>query len=331
MLTTKEYILILGGAGYIGSHVNKELTKKGYCTLVFDNLVNGHKEFVKWGDFIQGDLENIEELRIVFKKYSIKAVMHFAGFAYVGESVIDPQKYYINNLKNTLNLLQVMLEYDVKYIIFSSSCATYGNPQKIPIEENHPQNPINPYGETKLMIEQILKDYSKSYRLKYVSLRYFNAAGADIDCEIGEWHEPETHLIPIALDAAIGKREGVKIFGTDYDTKDGTCIRDYIHVTDLAEAHILALEYLLDAGESEIFNLGNGNGFSVKEIIEKVMKITEHNIKIFPEKRRGGDPAVLIGSSKKACEILLWIPKYNNIEFIIETAWSWHKLLNSIK
>jgi len=205
MITTKECILILGGAGYIGSHVNKELTKKGYGTLVFDNLVNGHKEFIKWGDFIQGDLENIEELRLVFKKYSIKAVMHFAGFAYVGESVVDPQKYYLNNLKNTINLLQVMLEYNVKYIIFSSSCATYGNPLKIPIEENHPQNPINPYGQTKLIIEKILKDYNISYGLKYVSLRYFNAAGADIDCEIGEWHEPETHLIPIALDAAIGK------------------------------------------------------------------------------------------------------------------------------
>ena len=331
MITTKEYILILGGAGYIGSHVNKELTKKGYGTLVFDNLVNGHKEFIKWGDFIQGDLENIEELRLVFKKYSIKAVMHFAGFAYVGESVVDPQKYYLNNLKNTINLLQVMLEYNVKYIIFSSSCATYGNPLKIPIEENHPQNPINPYGQTKLMIEKILKDYSIAYGLKYVSLRYFNAAGADIDCEIGEWHEPETHLIPIALDAAIGKREGVKIFGTDYDTKDGTCIRDYIHVTDLADAHILALEYLMDGGESEIFNLGNGNGFSVKEVIEKAMKITGNNIKIFPEKRRVGDPVVLIGSSKKARETLLWTPKYDNIEFIIETAWGWHKRLNSIK
>jgi len=331
MITTKEYILILGGAGYIGSHVNKELSKKGYYTLVFDNLVNGHKEFIKWGDFIQGDLENIEELRSLFKKHSIKAVMHFAGFAYVGESVVDPQKYYLNNLQSTLNILQVMLENNIKYIIFSSSCATYGNPLKIPIEENHPQNPINPYGQTKLMIEQILKDYSKSYGLKYVSLRYFNAAGADIDCEIGEWHEPETHLIPIALDTAIGKREGVKIFGTDYDTKDGTCIRDYIHVTDLADAHILALEYLMDGGESEIFNLGNGNGFSVKEVIEKVMKITGHNIKIYPEKRRVGDPPVLIGSSKKAREILLWTPKYDNIEYIIETAWSWHKRLNSIK
>lgn len=331
MITTKEYILILGGAGYIGSHVNKELTKKGYDTLVFDNLVNGHKEFIKWGDFIQGDLENIEELRLVFKKYSIKAVMHFAGFAYIGESVVDPQKYYLNNLKNTINLLQVMLEYNVKNIIFSSSCATYGNPLKIPIEENHPQNPINPYGQTKLMIEKILKDYSISYGLKYVSLRYFNAAGADVDCEIGEWHEPETHLIPIALDAAIGKREGVTIFGTDYDTKDGTCIRDYIHVTDLADAHVLALEYLMAGGESEIFNLGNGSGFSVKEVIEKVMKITGYNIKITPEKRRVGDPAVLIGSSKKACDILLWTPKYNNIEYIIETAWGWHKRLNSIK
>ena len=318
-------ILIVGGAGYIGSHLNKEISKQGYETVVFDNLSYGHEDFVKWGIFENGDLGNIEDIRRVFKKYKIDAVMHFAAFTYVGESVEDPQKYYTNNVKNTLNLLRVMLEENVKNFVFSSTCATYGNPVEIPITENHPQNPINPYGRGKLIVEMILKDYSDAYDLKYASLRYFNAAGADPDCEIGEMHDPETHLIPLVLDAASGKREDIKIFGTDYDTPDGTCIRDYIHVTDLADAHILALEYLQKGGKSNVFNLGNGNGFSVKEVIETARKITGKPIKEVEVERRPGDPPILIGSSKKAMEILNWKPKYHDLSKIVDTAWKWHQ------
>ena len=318
-------ILIVGGAGYIGSHLNKEISKKGIKTVIFDNLSYGHRDFIKWGTFEQGDLGNIEDIRSVFRKYPIEAVMHFAAFTYVGESVEDPQKYYMNNVKNTLNLLQVMLEENVKYFVFSSTCATYGNPVEIPITESHPQNPINPYGKGKLMVETILKDYSDAYGLKYASLRYFNAAGADPDGEIGELHDPETHLIPLILDVAAGKREDVKIFGTDYDTSDGTCIRDYIHVTDLAEAHILALEYLQNGGDSNVFNLGNGNGFSVKEVIETAEKITGKDIKAVEADRRPGDPPILVGSSKKAKEMLKWNPKYDELSKIVETAWNWHK------
>ena len=320
-------ILIVGGAGYIGSHLNKVISRRGIETVVFDNLVYGHKDFVKWGTFEKGDLKNIDDIRAVFKKYPIEAVMHFAAFTYVGESVEDPQKYYTNNVKNTLNLLQVMLEENVKYFVFSSTCATYGNPVEIPITENHPQNPINPYGKGKLMVETVLNDYSDAYGLKYASLRYFNAAGADPEGEVGELHNPETHLIPLILDVAAGRREDIKIFGTDYDTPDGTCIRDYIHVTDLAEAHILALEYLQNGGESDFFNLGNGNGFSVKEVIETAEEVTGKDIKAVEAERRAGDPPILVGSSDKAKEKLNWKPKYDELSTIIETAWNWHKKL----
>ena len=240
----KLMILIVGGAGYIGSHVNKMLNLHGFETVVFDNLSYGHRDFVKWGVFEEGDLGEINDLRRVFQKYPITAVMQFAAFTYVGESVEDPQKYYLNNLCNTLNLLEVMLEEKVNYFVFSSTCATYGDPVEIPITEDHPQNPISPYGKGKYMVEQVLEDYSKAYNLRYASLRYFNAAGADPDGEIGELHDPETHLIPLILDVALGNREDIKIFGTDYPTADGTCIRDYIHVLDLADAHIKALEYI---------------------------------------------------------------------------------------
>jgi len=320
-------ILIVGGAGYIGSHINKELYKMGEKTLVFDNLIYGHKEAVKWGKFIEADLNNIDDIKSVFQKYSIKAVMHFAAFAYVGESVTNPKKYYQNNVANTLNLLNIMLEFNVNNFIFSSTCATYGNPIETPITESHPQNPINPYGQSKLMIEKILNDYSNAYNFNYVALRYFNAAGADIDCEIGENHTPETHLIPLVLDAAIGKRENIKIFGTDYDTKDGTAVRDYIHVTDLAQAHILALKYLQKGGNSTIFNLGNGEGYSVSQVIQCARKITEKEIHSIDEPRRDGDPASLIGGAKKAKEILGWKPKYESLEDIISTAWNWHQKL----
>lgn len=324
-------ILIVGGAGYIGSHINKELNKRAYDTIVLDNLIYGHKEAVKWGTFVLADLGNIEQLKLIFSNYPIKAVMHFSAFTYVGESVENPLKYYNNNVKNTLNLLEVMLEYKVNTFIFSSSAATYGVPKESPIPETHPQNPINPYGRTKLMIEHILKDFSKAYNLKYVALRYFNAAGADIDAEIGEWHEPETHIIPLVLDAAIGKREDIKIFGTDYDTPDGTCIRDYIHVTDLADAHILAMEYLMNGGDSQEFNLGNGKGFSVREVIEESKKVTRKNIKVIESERRAGDPPTLVGSSDKAKKILKWKPKYHELSVIIETAWKWHQKLHKVE
>lgn len=318
-------ILIVGGAGYIGSHINKELTKKGFETVVFDSLVKGHQEAVKWGEFFQGDLNNIEDLRQVFSKYKIDAVLHFAAFIEVGESVKDPQKYYQNNVKNTLNLFQVMLENDVKKLIFSSTAATFGNPQYTPIDEKHPQIPINPYGQAKLMVEKILADYDFAYGLKYVALRYFNACGADLDNEIGENHTPESHLIPLILDAAIGKREDIKIFGTDYPTPDGTCVRDYVHVTDLAQAHILALQYLLDGNDSNSFNLGNGKGFSVKEVIDATKKVTGVDFKVTEVERRAGDPPELVADSTKAKQVLKWQPQYADLETIVKSAWAWHQ------
>lgn len=324
-------VLVVGGAGYIGSHVNKLLSKKGYKTVVFDNLVYGHREFLKWGEFVLGDLSNIEQIRLCFRKYKFDAVMHFSAYAYVGESVENPSKYYFNNVSYTLNLLQVMLENGVNNFIFSSTCATYGIPNQIPIPEDHPQNPINPYGWSKLMVEQILKDYGRAYGLKYVIFRYFNAAGADPECEIGEWHEPETHLIPLALKTALGVNDHLKIFGEDYPTPDGTCVRDFIHVDDLAEAHILGLEYLVDTGKSEVFNLGNERGFSVREVVNKVEEITKKRVKTVSWSRREGDPPVLIGSSEKARRILGWIPKYSSIETIIETSWNWEKKMFDVR
>jgi len=317
-------ILIVGGAGYIGSHANKELTKRGYKTLILDNLVYGHESSVKWGTFVQGDLGDKETLRKVFKAYEIEAVMHFAAFAYVGESVTDPAKYYQNNVVNTINLLDVMLESGVKKFIFSSTCATYGDPIEIPITETHPQAPINPYGQSKLMVEKILADYSHAYDLKYVALRYFNAAGADAEGEIGEDHDPETHLIPLVLDVALGKREQINVFGSDYETKDGTAVRDYIHVTDLADAHILALEYLKKGEPSTVFNLGNGLGYSVQEVIDVAKKVTGEEIKTVYAPRREGDPAILIGGAEKAIKVLGWKPRFAKLEQIIETAWKWH-------
>ncbi|MCX7642180.1 MAG: UDP-glucose 4-epimerase GalE [Elusimicrobiales bacterium] len=317
-------ILIVGGAGYIGSHVNKYLAKKNIKTIVFDNLITGHIDFVKWGKFYKGDLANKDDIEKVFKENKIEAVMHFSAFAYVGESVKEPAKYYINNVINTINLLEVMRKYKVKYFIFSSTCATYGNPIKIPIDENHQQNPVNPYGRSKFMIEQILSDYDKAYGIKYINLRYFNAAGADTDCEIGERHEPETHLIPLAIYNAIGLNESLTVFGTDYPTFDGTCIRDYIHVNDLAHAHWLALEYLKSKEISDSFNLGNGNGFSVKQIIDVVEKISKKKLNIIYGTRREGDPPVLVANSDKAKKILNWTPFFTDIFEIVETAYNWH-------
>lgn len=320
-------ILITGGLGYIGCHVNKELDKRGFETVVVDNLVYGHREFARWGTFELCDLSDLEAMKKIFKQYPTEAVMHFAGFTYVGESMDDPQKYYYNNVVNTLNLLNLMMENDVSYFIFSSSCAVYGVPEKVPIPEDHPRNPINPYGKTKLAVENILEDYGRAYDLKYASLRYFNAAGADPDCEIGEWHEPETHLIPIVLEAALGKRDCVEVYGTDYPTYDGTCIRDYIHVTDLADVHILALKHLMDHGQSDVFNLGNGNGFSVKEVINKAREVTGVDIKAVDSQRRAGDPPILVAGSERAKEVLGWEPRYDSLDTILATAWEWSREL----
>ena len=324
-------ILVCGGAGYIGSHINKLLAQKGYDTIVYDNLIYGHREAVKWGKFVEADLCNRTSLDRVFSENKIDAVFHFAAFAYVGESVTEPAKYYFNNVCNTLNLLETMRAHGCDKIIFSSTCATYGIPEKLPITEDMPQNPINPYGATKLMVERIFKDYSTAYGLKYVALRYFNAAGADPDCEIGENHNPETHIIPLVLDAAYGKRPDIKVFGSDYPTRDGTCIRDYIHVADLADAHLLALEYLDKGGESGFFNLGNENGTSVLEVIDSVKRVTGKDFKVTLAPRRPGDPPTLVGSSKRAQEILGWKPKFADIDTITKHAAEWYKKMNGIE
>ena len=318
-------ILVCGGAGYIGSHINKQLHKEGYETVVFDNLVYGHREAVKWGHFVQGDLKNIEDIEKVFQTYQIDAVFHFAAYAYVGESVSEPEKYYYNNVANTLNLLQVMRKYGCNKIIFSSTCATYGEPKQVPITEDMRQNPINPYGATKLMMERIFKDYHTAYGLEFVVLRYFNAAGADPDGEIGESHNPETHIIPLVLDAASGKRADIKVFGTDYDTPDGSCVRDYIHVYDLTTAHLLALHHLEAGKGSDFFNLGNAVGTSVLEVVKSVRKVTGKGFKVVLTDRRPGDPAKLVGSSEKAQKVLGWKPIYGDIDTIVEHAWNWHE------
>jgi UDP-glucose 4-epimerase len=317
-------VLIVGGAGYIGSHVNQLLHRSGYSTFVIDNLCRGHREHVQWGKFIQGDIGNSEFLDHVFTTNKIEAVMHFAAFAYVGESTSYPCIYYENNVSKTLVLLDTMVRHHVNNFIFSSSCATFGNAEYTPIDELHPQHPINPYGYTKLVVEQILKDYDKAYGLKHCIFRYFNASGADPDSRIGEWHNPETHLIPLILDVAAGIRPKIDIFGNNYDTPDGTCIRDYIHVCDLAEAHKRGMEQLCNTEISDNYNLGNGKGYSIREILHVARKITKCSIKIHHVARREGDPAELIGSSEKAKRILGWTPQYS-LEDSITTAWKWHQ------
>lgn len=314
-------ILIVGGAGYIGSHTVKLLQKRFYNCIVLDNLVYGHREAVKDCQFIQGDLMDKPTIQNIFNEHTIDAVIHFAAYAYVGESVAKPNKYYQNNVVGTLNLLDVMLEHKVKHIVFSSTCATYGEPQYTPIDEHHPQNPINPYGQTKLVIEQALEDYRKAYDFKYISLRYFNAAGCDADCEIGESHEPETHLIPLVLKTIKGLQPSLEVYGDDYNTPDGTCIRDYIHVEDLAVAHCLSLEKLNMF--SGCLNLGTGQGTSVMQIIEAAEKVSSKKCTLVIKPRRAGDPEKLFASNTKAKEVLGWEPKYKNIQDIIRTAWAW--------
>lgn len=317
-------ILVAGGAGYIGSHVCKMLAAKGYEVVVLDNLSHGYKDFVKWGEFVPGDIGDTRQLDLLFEHYKIDAVMHFCAFIEVGESVAKPDTYYINNTANTINLINVMKKHDIKKFIFSSTAAVYGMPESIPIKEDDRKDPINPYGNTKYMVERILDDYDKAFDFKSIRFRYFNASGADPDGEIGEAHIPESHLIPLILDAALGKRDNIKIFGTDYETKDGSCVRDYVHVNDLADAHIRGLEYLLKGGETDYFNLGSGSGFSVREMIEAVKKITGKSFTVIEDKRRPGDPAVLIAESSKAQQKLGWKLTYS-LEEIIKTAWEWHQ------
>lgn len=318
-------VLVTGGAGYIGSHCCKELHLRGYNPITIDNLVYGHKENIKWGAFYEADVGNPHQLRDCFANHKIDAVMHFAAYAYVGESMEAPLTYYTNNVRNTINLFNVLMAHEVKHFVFSSSCATYGEPVSIPIDEEHRLRPINPYGRTKRMIEEILEDLDAAQGMKFISLRYFNASGADPEGEIGEQHDPETHLIPLVLDVAAGKQEAIKVFGTDYDTPDGTCIRDYIHVTDLARAHILALEYLLNGGNSTAFNLGQGRGYSVLEVIDKVKQVTAKKIETVNTDRRPGDPPVLVASNQKAIQQLGWKPEFSNLDDIIRTAWKWHQ------
>ena len=328
MDSSDRVILVTGGAGYIGSHAVKALEERGFETIVLDSLVYGHRDLIETNlkaKLVAGDINDRAFLDRLFTTTKIDAVMHFAAFAYVGESVTDPAKYYRNNVVGTLTLLDAMREHGVTNFVFSSTCATYGNPQSIPITEDHPQQPINPYGAGKLAIERVLKDYDPAYGLKSVIFRYFNAAGADPDGLFGEDHNPETHLIPLILQAAAGKRASISVFGTDYDTPDGTCIRDYIHVTDLAQAHVLGLEYLLEHQTSQIFNLGNGSGFSVKEVVDTARQVTGKEIAIEECPRRVGDPAVLIGSSTKARQMLGWEPKYADLNAIVKHAWNWHQ------
>jgi UDP-glucose 4-epimerase len=318
-------VLITGGAGYIGSHVVKALGEKGYEVLVVDNLSKGHREAVLYGRLVVADLKDKETLDAIFREFKPDAVMHFAAFIEVAESVKEPLKYYRNNTVNTMNLLEVMLRNDVNRFIFSSTAAVYGNPEKIPIPETESVKPINPYGQSKAFVEKILQDFDRSYGLRYVSLRYFNAAGADPEGRIGESHNPETHLIPLILKAAKGERGSIKIFGTDYPTPDGTCIRDYIHVDDLAEAHILALEYLLSGGSSEVFNCGYGCGFSVREVIDTAKKVTGIDFSVEETERRPGDPAILVADSSKIKDVLSWKPQFDDLEYIIRTAWNWER------
>jgi len=321
-------ILITGGAGYIGSHTNKALHKAGYDTVVVDDLCKGYENFVKWGNLEKYNTGS-NDLREVFEKYDIDAVMHFAAFISVGESVEFPQKYFKNNYKNTLNLLQIMREFNVDKFILSSTAAVYGNPKQIPITEDEDLKPINPYGHSKFITEKALQREADKGDFNYVSLRYFNAAGCDFDGEIGELHDPETHLIPLILDAAIGKRDSISIFGDDYDTPDGTCIRDYIHVNDLADAHIKAYEFLCRENQSDVFNLGNGQGYSVREVIDMCKKVTGRDFEVEIAPRREGDPARLIADSTKIQNKLGWTPQYD-LSQIVESSWNWHEKINGI-
>jgi UDP-glucose-4-epimerase GalE len=316
-------VLVTGGAGYIGSHAVKRLRQRGYSTVVYDNLIYGHREAVGLSAFVEGSLHDTARLRQVLHEYAITDVLHFAAFAYVGESMQDPLKYYDNNVMGTLSLLQAMRDVGVRHLIFSSTCAVYGVPQGPALTEEHPLNPINPYGESKWFVERMLQASAVAYGLRWISLRYFNAAGADPEGELGESHDPETHLIPLVLSVAQGRRAEIAIFGTDYDTPDGTCIRDYIHVIDLADAHILALQALDTDKAQTAYNLGTGTGYSVREVIETAERVTGRPIAIREAPRRQGDPPCLVASAEKAHAALNWRPRYTDLTTIMSTAWHW--------
>ncbi|MEO1672976.1 MAG: UDP-glucose 4-epimerase GalE [Cyanobacteria bacterium J06631_2] len=327
-MSERQTILVTGGAGYIGSHAALALKNAGYNVIILDNLSYGHQEIVD--DVLQvklvlGDTSDRPLLDKLFTEHQIDAVMHFAAYIAVGESVNEPGKYYSNNVASTLNLLEAMLAHGINKIVFSSTCAVYGMPKEVPMTESHPHNPLSPYAASKDMVERILQDFDTAFNLKSVAFRYFNACGADPGGKLGEDHTPETHLIPLALLTALGKRDKLYIFGTDYDTPDGTCVRDYIHVNDLADAHVLGLEYLLSGGESEIFNLGNGNGFSVREVIETARQVTGLEIVAEESDRRPGDAPILVGSSEKVRSMLGWNPNYADLRQIISHAWQWHQ------
>lgn len=328
MSQAKTTILVTGGAGYIGSHAVFALKRAGYEVIVLDNLVYGHRELVEdvlKVELIVGDISDRSILDQLFSTRDIAAVMHFAAYIAVGESVTEPAKYYRNNVNGTLTLLEAMVAADLKKLVFSSTCAIYGMPKQVPMTEEHPQDPMSPYAASKWMVERMLADFEQAYDLTSVAFRYFNASGANPEGLLGEDHNPETHLIPLVLLTALGKRESISIFGNDYPTSDGTCIRDYIHVSDLADAHVLGLEYLLKGGSREVFNLGNGNGFSVKQVIETARAVTGKEIKAVDRDRRAGDPPILIGSSDKAKQTLGWHPQYPDLSDIISHAWQWHQ------
>jgi UDP-glucose-4-epimerase GalE len=321
---SKRAVVVTGGAGYIGSHTCKGLARAGFLPVTIDNLVYGHAEAVKWGPFVQADLADLTALNAVFAEHQPLAVLHFAAFAYVGESVTAPEKYYRNNVAGTLNLLDAMLQHDCRRIVFSSSCATYGIPSTVPISEDQPQEPINPYGSSKLMVERILRDYERAHGLQYCALRYFNAAGADPDGEIGEDHTPETHLVPLVIEAALGRRPYVEVFGTDYPTSDGTAVRDFIHVADLAEAHERALAHLLADRGSAALNVGTGRGHSVREVIKAVQVLSGKDIPVRNSPRRPGDPPILVADPRRAQGVLGWQPRMPGLEDIVATAFRWH-------
>ena len=324
---TQKKVLVVGGAGYIGSHTCLVLAERGYQPIVFDNLSNGHSEFVRWGPLEEGDIRDRKRLDEVFANHRPDAVLHFAALIEVGESVKDPVAFYENNVVGTLTLLSAAMSAGVDAFVFSSTCATYGLPDQVPMDETHRQVPINPYGRTKWIIEQALKDFGTYKGLRSVMLRYFNAAGADPDGRIGEWHSPETHAIPLAIEAALGRRDGFKVFGSDYDTRDGTCVRDYIHVLDLADAHVRAVDYLLEGGETVELNLGTGTGTTVKELLAAISVVSGRPFPVEYVGRRDGDSTSLVADNARAREVLGWQPRFS-LEEIIRSAWHWHSRTN---
>lgn len=320
-------VLVVGGAGYIGSHTCLALSERGYSPVVYDNFSSGHPEFVKWGQVEEGDIRDRDRIRDVLRRHKPIAALHFAGLIEVEQSFKEPEAFYDVNVSGALTLLGALIEADIRSFVFSSTCATYGMPTALPLDEQHSQEPINPYGRTKFLLEQALWDYASCNRMRSVMLRYFNAAGADFDARIGEWHSPETHAIPLAIDAALGRRSSFSIYGSDYASRDGTCIRDYIHVNDLADAHVKAVEYLLNGGETTAINLGTGTGTSVKELIGAIEAVSGRPLPVARAERRPGDPPILVASNQKARILLGWQPRYG-IEDIVHSAWNWHSRLN---